>query len=132
MSAPKIITETKDFTDSNAVSAEVTLPYINDNDGTLYRAIDGDVETSMLIRHSTEKAKKGSPVMERHYVAFTTRLAPSELYPAGEEVQAYVIIRAKRNEVISEVSRHIAGAAHAALAYLPGIMNGQGQFDTVP
>nr|AHA86937.1 putative ORF3 [Marine RNA phage MB] len=128
MSATILTVNTQDLTDASSVEDLVTFPYISDNDGTLYSFINGDNQSSFVIRHSTEKRKLGAPQMDRHYVGFTIKGAPTDLYPAGTEVQAYLIFRHKRTEDQTVVRRTIAGVAEVALKHLPQLINGQGQF----
>lgn len=128
MSAATLPVNVQNLTDDTSVEEIITFPYINDNDGTLYSFVEGDTEKSVVIRHSVEKRKAGSPEMDRHYVGFTIKEAPSDLYPAGTEVQAYVIFRHRRTEDQTKIMSAIAGVADVALKKLPQLVNRQGQF----
>jgi hypothetical protein len=128
MPASTLIVNTQNLTDDTSVEELITFPYIHDNDGTLYSFVEGDTEKSVVIRHSVEKRKPGSPEMDRHYVGMTIKEAPSDLYPAGTEVQAYVIFRHRRTEDQTKVMAAIAAVADVTLKNLPQLINRQSQF----
>lgn len=106
----------------------LSFPYINDNDGTNYSFVDGGTVYDLSIRHSTEKAKGLSPVMDRHFVGITMTEEPTDLFPLGTQVQAYLIFRNRRTEDQAKIAKAIAGVFDVVMPNIGPLVNRQGQF----
>lgn len=78
-----------------AVPVEIVLFNINSGDrySSEYRLKEADREHVLIVRHTKEKSRvKGSEV-ERHNVTYTQNIFPTVLYPQGQTIQAYSVIR---------------------------------------
>lgn len=128
MPATTIEVNTKDINDPAAVDQILAFPYIDDNNGTNYSFVDGGTIYDLTIKHSAEKVKGLSPAMDRHYVGITMTEEPSEVFPLGKQVQAYLIFRNRRTEDQEKVRSAIAGVFDVVLPNLAALINRQGQF----
>lgn len=74
---------------------EIILHNVNNGEPytSEYRLKDTDREHVLLIRHTKEKARLKGSVVERHNVVYTQNIFPTVLYPQGQTIQAYSVIR---------------------------------------
>lgn len=106
----------------------LSFPYINDNDGTNYSFVAGGTVYDLTIKHSAEKVKGLSPAMDRHFVGITMTEEPSDLFPLGTQVQAYLIFRNRRTEDQAKITKAIAGVFDVVMPNIGPLVNRQGQF----
>lgn len=106
----------------------LSFPYINDNDGTNYSFVNGGTVYDLTIKHSAEKVKGLSPAMDRHFVGITMTEEPTDLFPLGTQVQAYLIFRNRRTEDQAKITKAIAGVFDVVMPNIGPLVNRQGQF----
>lgn len=128
MPAPTIEVNVAATLDPTGTPENLSFPYIHDNDGTNYSFVSGTTVYDLTIKHSAEKVRGLAPAMDRHYVGITISEAPTDLFPLGTQVQAYLIFRNRRTEDQAVIAKAIAGVMDVVLPNIGPLVNRQGQF----
>lgn len=77
-----------------------------------YRAKSTDREHILIVRHTKEKNRvKGSEV-DRHNVVYTQNIYPTVLFPQGQTIQVYSVIRNAPELPVAELQVATAAAMH--------------------
>lgn len=95
-------------------SNTITLHNVNSGEpySSEYRAKGADREHVLIVRHTKEKNRVKGALVDRHNVTYTQNLFPTALYPQGQTIQVYSVIRNAPELPIAELQVAVAAVMH--------------------